>query len=244
MATLFSRKWLTGVFSRRTRLNPHILLPWADASFLFLAIATAHPTSRSLQAGASFLGLGCLLLAWTQGFYRPESRGVIVGPYRFVRYPQRLAGFLLAFGLGLSARSFPAILLSFVLLPLLDWLDARDQKDTGPHSQNDLAGLRYRQHVPALVPTILPYPHRDLVLPQGQSRFSWRRALLHIETPMARLLLLVGSGWVLCLLLSKGWIAASGALLLSAGAIFWNLSVYYRKRPTHNHESKSSQFPS
>lgn len=136
----------------------------AEEGMMLAVLVFAFPTPLSLNWGLAFSLAGLAILAWEQGYTQrlPE----IVGPYRFVRNPHSLALWMISFGLALAARSFPAVVLSLVLLPWLFYLDHEENL-----ARPDLKLLRYRFQVPALIPTLIPFDRNP------KASFSWRHAV-------------------------------------------------------------------
>ncbi len=138
----------------------------AQEGLMLATLPFAEPTALSLCWGAFFTFSGLAILIWERGY--SEKPPVVTGPYRFVRNPLSLAQWFLTFGAATASLSFPAVLLALVILPWLYYLDhesAQDQADSG------LEAVRYRHHVPALIPTLLPFK----ASPHGG--FSWRKAI-------------------------------------------------------------------
>jgi protein-S-isoprenylcysteine O-methyltransferase Ste14 len=81
------------------------------------------------MAGLAFTGLGALLLLACAGTFIARGRGtpavfdpprqfVSAGPYKFVRNPMYIGGFLLLAGFGLIQRSLAILLFALALLGL------------------------------------------------------------------------------------------------------------------------------
>ncbi|RZA19804.1 MAG: hypothetical protein EOP10_19035 [Proteobacteria bacterium] len=147
-------------------------MQWNRAASTFLAeeglmvavLAFASPTDLSINWGLALSAIGILLLAWEYGYL--ERLPQIVGPYRIVRNPHSLALWLMSFSLALTARSFPAVILSLILLP---WLFYIDHEETVAQPSTHM--LRYRYRVPALIPTLIPFEASPNL------GYSWRRAV-------------------------------------------------------------------
>jgi protein-S-isoprenylcysteine O-methyltransferase Ste14 len=175
---------------------------------LMTTLLGAAPDQRALGIGGVISGVALLLLFWVQGYTSATPEPGIIGPFRFVRHPLRLSLWLLAIGLSLGARSFPGLLLSLGLLPLLYYLDLYHE-DIERRRQN-LAAVRYGKFVPALVPTIFPY-RRD----KTPAAFSWRSGIFGTDRSIRRRLARLLLGWILIVLLERhilpekaAWIAA------------------------------------
>ncbi len=162
-------------FARNSRARARQLMlrlfpKWDDDILVLLCLLGAHPTGASLLLGAGLLTSGLLLILWIHGYELTRGQRAIVGPYRFVRFPRRLALWLLALGLSFASQSFLAMLWSLGALP---WFLERDES-THAMENPGVGILRYKRHVPKLLPTLFPYP-----LESGSTRpsFSWMRAV-------------------------------------------------------------------
>lgn len=179
-----------------------------------MTLLGAAPDQRSLWIGGSISGVALLLLFWVQGYTSQSQEPGIIGPFRFVRHPLRLSLWLLAIGLTLGARSFPGMLFSLGILPLLYYFDFYHEESQ--KRRQNLAALRYGKFVPALVPTIFPYRREAPSVP-----FSWRSGLFGSNSSIRRRLGRLILGWVLIVLMERhilpeksAWIAAGLWLLL------------------------------
>ncbi|MBC7533867.1 MAG: hypothetical protein H7318_20060 [Oligoflexus sp.] len=176
----------------------------ADGGLVLSALFMPEPISLSLNWGLGISIAGVALLVWEHGY--SEKPPLIVGPYRFVRNPHSLALWLLSFAMAIAARSFPAVILILVLLP---WLFYLEHEELG--KRPDARLLRYRFHVPALIPTLMPFDESP------NAGFSWRRAVRINKWPSLARLLSVAIVWVYLLVtysLKLPWWAG----LITAGA--------------------------
>jgi hypothetical protein len=181
---------------------------------LLITLIGAAPDLRSLWIGGSISLVALALLFWVQGYTQPGQEPGVVGPFRFVRHPLRLSLWLLAIGLSLGARSFPGLLFSLGLLPLLYSFDLYHEE--AQRRRQNLAAFRYGKFVPALVPTIFPYRQETAAAP-----FSWRSGLFGSDRSVRRRLGRLILGWALIVLLERhilpeksAWIAAGVWLLV------------------------------
>jgi hypothetical protein len=175
---------------------------------LMMTLLGAAPDQRSLWIGGSISGLALILLFWVQGYTSQSPEPGVIGPFRFVRHPLRLSLWLLAIGLTLGARSFPGMLLSLGILPLLYYFDLYHEELQ--RRRQNLAAFRYGKFVPALVPTVFPYRREAASVP-----FSWRSGLFGSNSGIRRRLGRLILGWLLIVLMERhilpeksAWIAA------------------------------------
>ncbi|RYZ58565.1 MAG: hypothetical protein EOP07_06645 [Proteobacteria bacterium] len=193
-----------------TDLNKKISVFLAEEGILLSALFMPDPLQLSLIWGAGLTLTGLAILIWEHGY--KEKPPIIAGPYRFVRNPNTLAYWLLSFGLAIAARSFPAVILVLLLLPWLFYIELESIK-----ARPDTRLLRYRFHVPALIPTLLPYEK------SANEGFSWRRAVRIKSWPQHSRLLSLSLGWAYLLVSFElklpwwgGLIAAMAYVLIKA----------------------------
>lgn len=179
-----------------------------------ITLIGAAPDQRSILIGGSISGIALALLFWVQGYTSESQEPGVIGPFRFVRHPLRLSLWLLAIGLSLGARSFPGLLFSLGILPLLYYFDLYHEEEQ--RRRQNLAAFRYGKFVPALVPTIFPYHREAKSVP-----FSWRSGLFGSDRSIRRRLGRLVLGWSLIVLLERhiipeksAWIAAGLWFLL------------------------------
>jgi protein-S-isoprenylcysteine O-methyltransferase Ste14 len=202
----------------------------AQEGLLISGLMMASPTHTSAAIGAGFSFVGYVFLFWVQGY---KSRAII-GPYRFVRHPKQLGLWLLSMGFAIACRSFPATVLSLLLLPCLFYLGSFLRNE-----EPDLKTYRYRYHVPALLPTLLPFKKDgDVSIP-----FEWRRAVFPTERAQLHALGSVLYGWVALGILSNfilppwtNWLLIGLWLLALLG---FRLVISTKNTPSH-----SVHFPS
>ena len=176
----------------------------ADGGLVLSALFMPEAISLSLNWGLAISIVGLALLVWEYGY--TEKPPIIVGPYRFVRNPHNLALWLLSFAVAIAARSFPAVILVLVLLP---WLFYLEHEELGKRPDSRM--LRYRFHVPALIPTLMPFDESP------NAGFSWRRAVRINKWPFLGRLLSIAVVW-LYLLVTLGLKLPWWSGLIAAGA--------------------------
>ncbi len=178
-----------------------------------LLIPDPNPLSFSWGAALTLLAVG--LLVWEQGY--GERPPVIVGPYRFVRNPHSLSFWLLSLGLAIAARSFPGVILVLILLPWLFYLEHEEQG-----SRPDTRLLRYRFHVPAMIPTLLPFEKSP------NKGFSWRRSLQVVKKPTLARLASVFMVWAYLLISFNLKLPWWGGMI--AAAFFIGIKLFLSQR--------------
>jgi hypothetical protein len=142
-----------------------------DDILLLMCLIFAQPTQTSLKLGACLLLAGLGLIFWMRGYQIPRAQFALVGPYRFVRYPRRLALWLIGLALSFATLSFPAMVWALGMLP---WFLDRDESTLTPEYASS-GGAHYERYVPKLLPTLIPYMSSELN-PPGL-RFQTLKAL-------------------------------------------------------------------
>ena len=128
-----------------------------------LMIAYARPTTAGVALGFVFVAAGETLRFWAAGHLVKTTELITSGPYRFTRNPLYLGRLLILIGLCVMARlpyhlNWAALAVGLLLffgyyLPRKERIEpARLQELHGD------AYRRYRAAVPALLPTLQPYP--------------------------------------------------------------------------------------
>jgi hypothetical protein len=199
-----------------TDLNKKISVFLAEEGILLSALFMPDPLQLSLTWGAGLTLAGLAILIWEHGY--KEKPPIIAGPYRFVRNPNTLAYWLLSFGLAIAARSFPAVILVLLLLPWLFYLELETMK-----TRPDTRLLRYRFHVPALIPTLLPYERSP------NEGFSWRRAVRIKGWPYHSRLLSLIVAWAYLLVSFELKLPWWGALVVASAYILIKAFLSQRK---------------
>lgn len=125
--------------------------------FLFAAayIWLAHPTVRSIAAGACISLLGLLIRALASGHVKKNEQLTTSGPYAYTRNPLYFGSFILAAGFAVASRSWWVALIAVVMffaiyIPVIrgeeTFLRARF-----PEFEE------YSRQVPRLFPRLRPY---------------------------------------------------------------------------------------
>jgi protein-S-isoprenylcysteine O-methyltransferase Ste14 len=78
----------------------------------------AHPTPRSLAAGALVAGIGEALRIWAAGHLEKGREVTASGPYRFTRHPLYVGSALIGLGFAIASASVAAAAIVIVYLVL------------------------------------------------------------------------------------------------------------------------------
>lgn len=154
----------------------------------------ASPSNFSISIGCAISFLGAFLRIWTSGYPREPGNFAVYGPYRFMRHPRLVGSFLMLFGLGIASRS-PFAIVTMMLGTIVIFRSTFREED---HLVAQMAGIRFRDyaiHVPAFIPTLVPYPRTE-----GYGKhFSWGYAMVrsHRRQLDSLLALVLGYGLLL-----------------------------------------------
>ena len=128
-----------------------------------MLVLLARPTPLSVTFGFVFLALGEAIRFWAAGHLRKTVELVTSGPYRYTRNPLYLGRLLVFTGLCTMTRlpfglHWIALLLGYAVffgyyLPRKERVEPARLRET--HGE---AYERYFRSVPALIPTLRPYP--------------------------------------------------------------------------------------
>ncbi len=138
---------------------------------MILCLFGAQPTRTSLQIGGCLLVSSLVILFWIRGYQFPRDRIMWVGPYRFVRFPRRLALWLIALAASFASLSFPAMIWALGMLP---WFLERDEAGS-PQESHVKSHKHYERFVPKLLPTLIPY--QAVRNETNIAQFRWMKAL-------------------------------------------------------------------
>jgi protein-S-isoprenylcysteine O-methyltransferase Ste14 len=117
---------------------------------------------NSLRAGIGFIIAGALIRLWSNGYAIKNDKLTTSGPYAFVRNPLYLGTFLIAIGFVIALRSDPPMMewiAGGIFLAALSFMYYQtiqgEQRNLTSKFGN--AFKDYCKHVPAMIPTLLPY---------------------------------------------------------------------------------------
>jgi protein-S-isoprenylcysteine O-methyltransferase Ste14 len=132
-------------------------------AFLGALAAFSRPAPWSVLAGAPLVILGELIRIWSAGHLYKTQELITSGPYRYTRNPLYLGRLLLLTGVGLMAFFHPAVNAAILLAGwavFFGYYMPRKERIEPARllSTHGAAYHRYFDAVPALLPTLRPYP--------------------------------------------------------------------------------------
>ena len=156
--------------------------------FAILYIWLAHPTSKSLEIGMAFIGLGLFVRAAASGHVRKNEQLAMTGPYAYTRNPLYLGSIIIAIGFGIASMNWwvAAIIIVLFLAIYLPVIRGEEEFLRGKFPEFD----QYAKEVPRLFPR--------LTTSQKGGGFSWDLYLKHREYNA-----LIGSLILLAILVAK-----------------------------------------
>jgi protein-S-isoprenylcysteine O-methyltransferase Ste14 len=142
--------------------------------FLFAVayIWLAHPTVRSIVAGACISLIGLLLRALASGHVTKNEQLTTSGPYAYTRNPLYFGSFILAVGFAVASRSWWVALIAAAMffaiyIPVIRGEETFLQIHFPEFEE-------YARHVPRLFPRLRPYQ-------SSATSFSWDLYWKHRE---------------------------------------------------------------
>ncbi|HET6267040.1 MAG TPA: isoprenylcysteine carboxylmethyltransferase family protein [Acidobacteriota bacterium] len=151
---------------RKYRRNLGIPLVLLAAYFVGFNTKLALPSTILVVAGEA-------LRLWAAGHLRKESLITTGGPYGFVRNPLYIGSFLIAIGFCLISDSIWVWVLVFAYF-LLCYLPVIRFEEKVLREKFPKDYSKYASIVPALFPTLRPYPNPS-------TKFSWRQVMVNKE---------------------------------------------------------------
>lgn len=128
-----------------------------------ILVILAQPTPASVTVGFGFVALGEAIRFWAAGHLRKTIELITSGPYRYTRNPLYLGRLLVFTGLCVMTRlpfglHWLTLLLGYAVffgyyLPRKERVEPARLRET-----HGAAYERYFRAVPALIPTLRPYP--------------------------------------------------------------------------------------
>ena len=149
----------------RSRILGYVRLAVVYA-FIALLILLSHPTPALFAAGAALTLCGELVRLWAAGHLVKSVKLITSGPYAYSQCPLYLGRLLILTGLGLAARlegylnlaALAAGYAVFFFYYMPRKLRVEGDRLARLHGE---AYEHYRKHVPALIPSLRPYPGGD-----------------------------------------------------------------------------------
>jgi len=120
---------------------------------LFVILAFARPSVKSLVAGGLVALAGLAVRAWAAGHLRKEKELTISGPYQYTRNPLYLGNLIIGAGVGIAASSLPVAGILVVYFLLFYPVIIMKEKDRMSRLFPD-AYRSYRAFVPLFIPRI------------------------------------------------------------------------------------------
>lgn len=137
-----------------------LVLLW---SALIVLAAFARPTPAILITGAAFMVAGAIVRVWAAGHLFKTKELITSGPYRFTRNPLYLGRLFILTGVAISAWISPVVNASVLAVGWMFFFGyymprkerIEPERLTRVHGEPYTA---YRHAVPALFPTLHPWP--------------------------------------------------------------------------------------
>lgn len=142
--------------------------------FLFAAayIWLAHPTVRSIIAGACISLIGLLIRALASGHVTKNEQLTTSGPYAYTRNPLYFGSFILAVGFAVASRSWWVALIATVMFVAIYVPVIRGEENFLRSHFPEFE--EYASRVPRLFPRLRPYQ-------TSATSFSWDLYWKHRE---------------------------------------------------------------
>ena len=130
--------------------------------FGFFVIFFCFLNEASIRAGIGWIIAGLLIRLWSNGYAIKNDKLTTSGPYAFVRNPLYLGTFLIAIGFVIVLKSENPLIeqivgsLFLLALSFMYFRTINDEQSMLLAKFKD-AYADYRQHVPAMLPCLVPY---------------------------------------------------------------------------------------
>jgi len=150
-----AEKSYSKLLSRVRLLGVYVLV----AILVFLA----HPTPLDVSLGAVLVALGETIRFWAAGYLLKTAELVTAGPYRYTRNPLYLGRLLIFTGICVMARLpyFANLVVMVIGWAIFFGYYLRRKERVEPARLREVHGEPYERYfraVPALFPTLRPYP--------------------------------------------------------------------------------------
>jgi len=141
--------------------------------FAMAYIWLAHPTVRSIAAGACISLVGLLILALASGHVTKNEQLTTSGPYAYTRNPLYFGSFVLAAGFAVASRSWwvaliAALMFFAIYIPVISGEEGFLRSHFPEFEE-------YALHVPRLFPRLRPHQR------SSATSFSWDLYWKHRE---------------------------------------------------------------
>jgi protein-S-isoprenylcysteine O-methyltransferase Ste14 len=130
--------------------------------FGFFVLFFCSLNDASLRAGVGYIIAGLLIRLWSNGYAIKNDKLTTSGPYSFVRNPLYVGTFLIAIGFVIVLKSDPPMIewiaggIFLVALSLMYYRTIKGEQGMLLAKFKD-AFSDYCKHVPAMIPTLVPY---------------------------------------------------------------------------------------
>ena len=141
----------------------------------------AHPSPRSMLAGALVGALGLLIRAYAAGYLHKQEVLTVTGPYAYTRNPLYLGSVALALGAAIATRSWiSASLLLLYFSIFYSMVMRREEKEL--RLKHGAAFEEYAQEVPLFLPRLRPArlaagSHGTFSFAQYKKNHEWQAAV-------------------------------------------------------------------
>lgn len=128
-------------------------------------VVVSRPTPASVFVGFLIAAIGELIRVWAAGHLVKNRELVTSGPYRYTRNPLYLGRLLIFIGICVMARLPYGIGWAVILIGCIVFFGyyLRRKERVEPERLREIHGAAYDQYhraVPALIPSLRPYPLR------------------------------------------------------------------------------------
>jgi protein-S-isoprenylcysteine O-methyltransferase Ste14 len=130
--------------------------------FGFFVMFFCSLSDASLRAGIGYIIAGILIRMWSNGYAIKNDKLTTSGPYAFVRNPLYLGTFLIAIGFVIALRSDPPFIeriaggIFLLALSFMYYRTINGEQGMLLAKFKD-AFSDYCKHVPAMIPSLIPY---------------------------------------------------------------------------------------
>jgi protein-S-isoprenylcysteine O-methyltransferase Ste14 len=192
----------------------HRLKRWFKLRFAILypfgvfVVLFANSDDKSIMTAIWFILAGLFLRSWANGYAIKLEKLTTSGPYAFVRHPLYLGTMLLTLGFIIMLKIYYLGIL-FLLIMIGVYYQTIKKEEEMLEQKFKSEYINYKKHVPAIMPTVFPYPEGEkwsfslkrLIKSQEYKLFLWMiimviafhlkdEFLIEHETPDAKIIVL------------------------------------------------------